>query len=501
VKAQPINHNLSSWKASNETQKDEFILSYNNQTKIVKGQSNYQKEQFSYIDLLKNWEEDKNERFNLDKLNKSFHESVPCLEFFDWKITKVERGFCEAILPINVASSNQYITHQAAIMLLSADYTGGIALATLFHKIPIIGFHATSSDYGVYMWGGKSNIKWYAPSCDDLRCVATIDENKREFLTKRVLTGKKIVTTIDIFMYNGDKLVAKSEFTYWIQDTNSLRKDAFDIEKIDILYDHKTKTTAKLVCGLRALESEKPEKYQRFKDEYASKYAQKHGITLARRFNIITPQLQDMLSIRTWHLDEALKRFSNLHDQINIVNIGSGYDTRALRLNLKNAKFYDLDLPIVLRDRSIFNKKYSNIKTYQIPIDLRNHNLEEIIRKNEDLDLSKPTFFIWEGGTMYFIEEIEKTFDSLSKLMDERSEFWFDYISKDSVDGKTNISDVERFIDNMKKMGEPFINGFNNLDSFAKNFGLSVKTNDSSSKFTENKDSIYNHYKICVLKK
>lgn len=447
------------------------------------------------------WEEDRRYRFDLKKLNQSFHDSVPSLKFLEWSISKVEKGFCETILPINVPSSNQYITHQAALCLLSADYTGGIALATLFNKIPIIGFHATDSDYGIYMWGGKASIKWYAPSCKDLVCRARIDENKKQYLFKRVLAGKKIVTTVDIFMYNDDKLIAKSEFTYWVQDTNSLRRDAFDINKIDILYDHKTKTTAKLVAGLRALESEKLQEKRRFVDDNAYEFAQKHGITLARRFNLITPQLQDMVSIRTWHLDKTLRDYCiRYNNKINIVNIGSGYDTRALRLDLSNTNIFDLDLPIMLRDRKLFfeNKK---VITNHVAIDLRSHDIAEILRDNKNFDLKKPTFFIWEGGSMYFSQEVDKIIGSISSLMNSDSMLWMDYVTQDSVRGLTNIMDVARFIENMKKMGEPFINGFNNIGEYANRFGLKVDSNLKSIEYSESKDLIYDHYRICTLVK
>ena len=73
------------------------------------------------------WNVDKEKRFNLEKLNASFRESVPILNFLDWKITSIERGYTETVLPLNVQSSNQHITHQAALMLLSADYNGGLA--------------------------------------------------------------------------------------------------------------------------------------------------------------------------------------------------------------------------------------------------------------------------------------------------------------------------------------------------------------------------------------
>jgi hypothetical protein len=93
------------------------------------------------------WEKDK-KRFDVNDFTKLFHDSVPVLSFLKWRISKIERGFTQTVLPLNVESSNQYITQQAALMLLAADYTGGIALCTLFNEIPVMGFHPMQSDFG-----------------------------------------------------------------------------------------------------------------------------------------------------------------------------------------------------------------------------------------------------------------------------------------------------------------------------------------------------------------
>jgi hypothetical protein len=98
------------------------------------------------------WEEDRQKRFLIEPLTALFHRAVPSLCFLNWRIYRIERGFAETCLPLNVASSNQFITQQAALMLLSADYTGGIALSTLFRGVPVIGFHAQDDDYGAYIW-------------------------------------------------------------------------------------------------------------------------------------------------------------------------------------------------------------------------------------------------------------------------------------------------------------------------------------------------------------
>ena len=448
------------------------------------------------------WEQDRQARFNLTSLTNSFHESVPVLDFLDWKITTVERGYAETVLPLTPNASNQYITHQAALMLLAADYTGGIALASLFHMIPIIGFHTSVDDNAAYMWGAKASIHWFAPSCHNLTCRASIDRSKREMLAKRYLKSKKVITTVPIMMYNGDKLVAQADFTYWAQNLKGLKRNAFDVEKINILYEHKTKTTAKLIAGLRAMEQEKAVEERRFDDPYAFMLAGKHGITLARRFSIATPQLQNMVVARTQHLDETVIFFSKEHSSFNVVNIGAGYDSRFWRLNIENAFIYDLDLPVMLNERKkIFD--YSKKNTiHNIEIDIEIQSVDKALQEEGHFDPGLPTFFIWEGGSMYFQdEEIDNIFTSITKIMSQGSCFWFDYVSDDLVKQSTGIREAEAFITNIRKMGEPFINGYNRIGAFAEKYHLTIEQNIHSGTVLDIEEDIYKHYSFCILKR
>lgn len=106
---------------------------------------------------------DRIDRFQIGPALELFHRAVPALRFLNWSIEEIERGFAVTRLPLNVESSNQYITQQAALMLLAADYTGGIALSTLFRDAPVIGFHPQRTHYGAYLWGAAAKIKWLLP--------------------------------------------------------------------------------------------------------------------------------------------------------------------------------------------------------------------------------------------------------------------------------------------------------------------------------------------------
>ncbi len=447
------------------------------------------------------WEQDRKERFNLAALTHSFHESVPVLDFIDWKITAVERGYTETVLPLNPNSSNQYITHQAALMLLAADYTGGIALASLFHMIPIIGFVPSTDDNAAYMWGAKAAIHWFAPSCHNLTCKASIDRSKWEMLARRYAESKRVITTVPIRMYNGEKLVAQADFTYWAQDINGMKRNAFDVEKINVLYEHKTKTTAKLIVGLRAMEQEKPVEERRFDDPYAFMLAGKQGITLARRFSMDTPYLQNMVTARTLHLDEAVIRFAQEKTACNVVNIGAGYDSRFWRLNVENAIIYELDLPIMLNERKrIFD--YSKKNTIRnIDIDLTLRPIDDALRQSEHFDHELPTFFIWEGGSMYFRpEEIDFILAAITRMMTQGSCFWFDYVSEDLVEDGTGVKAAEDFMRNMRKMGEPFVNGYNDIGALAEKYHLVLEQNIDSGSVLDIQEDIYDHYSFCILK-
>ncbi len=447
------------------------------------------------------WEQDRKKRFDLDLLTESFHESVPALDFIDWKITAVRRGYAETILPLIPNSSNQYIAHQGPLMLLAAEYTGGLALTSLFHLVPIIGFWPSVDDNAGYMWGAKASIKWLTPSCHNLTCKASIEKDRWEGLAKRFANSNKVVASVPIRMYNGDQLVAVADFTYWAQNMNGLKRNAFDLEKIDMLYAHKTKTTAKLIVGLRAIEQEKPVEQRRFDDPYAFMLAGKHGITLARRFSIATPQLQNMIAARTKDLDEAVETFSKNCAQFNVVNIGAGYDSRFWRLNIDNAVIYELDLPVMLNERKRIFDYTKKDTIHNVEVDLEIQSIDQVLNANDDFDNSLPTFIIWEGGSMYFrSDDIDKIFVSVRNLMNKDSCFWLDYVSEDLVNSTTGIREIEGFITNIRKMGEPFINGFNDVDVLAKKYHLTVEKNIHSGQLLATTEEIYKHYSFCIFK-
>ena len=451
------------------------------------------------------WEQDRAARFNLPELNASFYESVPALEFLQWEILEIKRGYAETVLPLNISSSNQYVAHQAALQLLAADYTGGLALASLFHLAPVLGFWESTDGRGIYLWGGAATIKWLAPSCDDLFCRASVPIEDWEKYIRRLHNHQKIVVTLQVDLYNGALRVAEVQFTYWAQDVEGMRRNAEDSQKINLLYLHKLKTTAKLIAGLRALETEKSPEQRICTDYYAKPLAGKHGITLARRFNNIIPELQCMVAARTKHLDQTAQDFLKRNPTGNIVSIGAGYDARFWRLGCSDqCRIYELDLPAMLEERKKFLRYDLKRNVHCIPIDLRHTTILNALGTDPSFKIEAPTLCIWEGGTMYFdAKDGEIIYDSLAKITGQCSEsrLWIDYVSMDVVCGRSNSIAVNRFIKTMQKMGDPFIGGIEDIAQFANNHQMAVVENFDHAAYLGVKDNFEKQYCFATLKR
>jgi O-methyltransferase involved in polyketide biosynthesis/acyl-coenzyme A thioesterase PaaI-like protein len=455
----------------------------------------------------KAWEEDKKIRFNLDELNRSFHDAVPVLAATNWHITNVERGYAEIVMPLNVSSTNQFVSHQAALMLVAADYTGGTALATIFHGVSILGFHKIKKGDGcAYFWGARSQIQWLRPSIDDLICRATVDKKVWNRAYSRYKSGRKVLETVHIDMYNGEIKVAESDFTYWVADTDALRETASDMERIHPLQTHRLQSSAHLISGLRAIEHKKSISEKLFEDKNSEIAAGKQGILLAKRFEIRSPELQPMVAARTKNLDDLVERFEKLGSPYNIVSVGAGLDFRRWRLRIENCVSYtEFDLPSLQNEKIEFLKENHltvNSSDHFVSLDLLKDDIQSTVISLDWFYTKIPSIIWWEGGSMYFDERTSrKILSSIGKLLVHRDScVWFDYVAESLIKDDPGRSSVEAFNDTMQKMGEPFINGYDNIEEVLPNMNLAVvEVADTGSILSDPKPR-YELYKFCTAR-
>ena len=446
------------------------------------------------------WEEDRQFRMDPAVVTSLLREQVPVLDFVQWTVTAIEPGFATSVLPLNPQSTNQHFTHQAALAVLAADYTGGTALASLMPGWPVIGVHPVTSPQSVSMWLLKVDIKYLRPSVTDLRVSARIDEETRLRVQKRFLAGQAVIETIAIEFHNGDVTIAEANLTYFARQSVKLRSEGISTERVNSLYELKLTSSAELIAGVRARESGRL-----YVDPYAAPMAGQHGVALATRFCERSPQLGGMVAARTWHLDRVLTHFIEAGGR-DIAIVGVGWDMRAFRLPIpEGTRFYELDFPTTLLERA---RRLAQLELFAppgvtctpIPIDLRSMSLADTLSAHLPPDL--PVLLAWEGMSMYFQEEEVREIlaGMLPILQRPESLLWVDLMDRQAVEHPERYAQTIRdFLRGMQILGEPFTFGTASIPEFMESVGLrSLEVVPSDFCLRGRKDPVYEIYRFCV---
>ena len=139
-----------------------------------------------------------------------------------------------------------------------------------------------------------------------------------------------------------------------------------------------------------------------------------------RRFQILT------LAIRAREFDSMIRDFIQRHPRAVIVNIGAGLDTTFSRVNNGKIKWYDLDVPQVIRLRSKLIPE--SRETNCIPKSMFDESFFDDIESPQDGIL-----FLVGGVLMYFDEERVRGFFAMIAERFPGAEIVFDTIAPSGI--------------------------------------------------------------------
>ena len=447
------------------------------------------------------WEQDVQFRMSPKVVTTLLREQVPILEFVDWQVTGIEPGAATSVMPLNAPSTNQHFTHQAAIFLLAADYTGGTALASLLHGWPVVGVHPVASAESMSLWLLKTEVKYIRPSVGDLTVTATIDPERRRRIQQRFMAGKPVIETITMQFHNGDQVVAEASATYFARQSAALRAQGLDTDRVNSLYELKLTSSAELIAGVRARESG-----GLFSDPYAAAMAGKHGQALAERFCQRSPQLGGMVAARTRHLDSVVANFLSAGGR-HIAAVGVGWDMRPFRLQLpEGTAFYEPDFPppLIERQRRLDAKQLQTppgVQRVEAPIDLRTMPLAETLQPLLPGDV--PLLVLWEGMSMYFDDdEVRQVLAGFQPVLTHReSLLWLDLVDRAPIEEPARYGpSVEEFMRGMQILGEPFTFGSDRPAQLLGGCGLNcMEVVPSDIYFSNLEDPVYQIYRFCTV--
>ncbi len=124
------------------------------------------------------------------------------------------------------------------------------------------------------------------------------------------------------------------------------------------------------------------------------------------------------MAMRAAIYDEWLQREIQNNPNAVVLHIGCGLDSRIERVSRQNTKWYDIDFPDVIKERS---KYYAQTDTYHmLAVDMRTEEWKKHIDANQD------AIIVFEGVSMYFapqeldalLSSLTQHFSSIKLLMD-----------------------------------------------------------------------------------
>lgn len=231
--------------------------------------------------------------------------------------------------------------------------------------------------------------------------------------------------------------------------------------------------TAQYMALFRAIETERPKEKRLFTDKFAINFLDLR-LKIATKFSgipvigsiipkIIQHKASGALSsgtARTKYIDDLLQK--TIQDGIKqILILGAGFDTRALRLDfLKNISVIEIDHPDTSKfklDRLNLSVQPKNIS--YLRLDFNKENLQDLAQRQK-IDFNIPTTILWEGVTNYLTQEaIDKTFEFVKNFTNN---FYiiFTYVHKQVLDKPQSFEGTKKLFENLRQNEERWTFGF-----------------------------------------
>ncbi|HEY7289076.1 MAG TPA: SAM-dependent methyltransferase [Vicinamibacterales bacterium] len=265
----------------------------------------------------------------------------------------------------------------------------------------------------------------------------------------------------------------------------------------------KVSGTAFVVAEFRAEENQAATPL--YKDHVVELFLSDASRQAADRVAASFPPARDLVKIRTKYIDDTLDTLLGRQFR-QVVILGAGLDTRAVRKPVDDVMYFEIDDPATLRlKQARYEAQEMAVNVTFIPGNYVTDGLIGLLMQN-GFDPELPTYFIWEGNTMYLpLESIRQTLFTL-KTHVKRFRLSFDYMSDAVVAKTTGDAGVTRLVESFAAMGAPWISGIRDVKSLAREHGLSLvenfKISELYQKYRRGRPAaspIFGFYSICTV--
>jgi len=261
--------------------------------------------------------------------------------------------------------------------------------------------------------------------------------------------------------------------------------------------------TAFVVAEFRAEENTEVEPL--YRDSVVGLFLNEETRRAAGRVAAGFPLVKDLVRIRTRYLDDMLEKQILSHLR-QVVILGAGLDTRAVRKPAAGVTYFEIDdAATLILKQSCYRQHGIDVNVKFIPGNYVSDGLIDLLKRN-DFNFDLPTYFIWEGNTMYLPLTSTKHILSQLRKYVKRFRISFDYMADVVISKTTDDPGITKLVESFADMGAPWLSGIRDLQTLAGELNLNVvenfKTADLYQKYWCDRpitSPIFTFYSVCTL--
>jgi methyltransferase (TIGR00027 family) len=217
------------------------------------------------------------------------------------------------------------------------------------------------------------------------------------------------------------------------------------------------------------------------------------------------PPVKDMVQVRTKYFDDTLDKHLGA-DFRQVVILGAGLDTRAVRKQVAGVRYFEIDDAATLRlKQACYEQEGIHVDVRFIPGNYVTDGLIDLLERN-GFDCELPTYLIWEGNVMYLPLEKMKHILRELKAHVKRFRVSFDYMAEAVISKTTGDAGVTSLVESFAAMGAPWLSGIRDIQVLAREMNLNLlenfKTLDLCQRYRLGRpvtSPIFDFYSVCTV--
>ncbi len=241
-----------------------------------------------------------------------------------------------------------------------------------------------------------------------------------------------------------------------------------------------------------------------YKDSVVGLFLSEESRNAAGRVAASFPPVKDLVKIRTKYFDDTLEK-QILSKFRQVVILGAGLDTRAVRKQSAGVTYFEIDDAATLKlKQTCYEQQGIDANVKFIPGNYVTDGMIDLLRKN-DFDFDLPTYFIWEGNTMYLpLDSVKDILMQLRRYV-TRFRLSFDYMAEAVISKTTGDPGITRLVESFASMGAPWLSGIRDIQSLAREMRLNLLENFKTSELYQTyrlgpmTSPIFGFYSVCTL--